>query len=407
LRAESSPDGCIRLSWDATAYPNSDGYLIYRDPVGTIVPSATALAWVQKPRYVDTLYSRDPKPGQFSFEDSTIREYTYRVRLRDAGDQIGPANTRVAAFAYSPEKVTVSGKWRLATDSAAFGMRGHPAVAEFLDRLWIIGGVRADGNYYHDVWSSADGIAWERELESLPIEYDGVYRAAVLDSTLWILAMEPGPAGPVPVCYASVDGRRWTRAGGPGSPAPQAGMDFVAFEGRLWIVGGAPDGGVFTSADGKSWARPVMPEPFKVGLDPGTVINPYGLWIIGGGEPTDSLYSRQVWLSTDGHNWILTTDTTDLMPRSGQRLIGAGSDFYSIGGTWVQHLAEGGQELHDLTDQVWTSPNGVNWQLFDSHAPFGKRYYPAVAWFKGKVWCIGGLRKPTGPPLADIWMMTP
>jgi hypothetical protein len=407
LRAESSPDGCIRLSWDATAYPNSDGYLVYRDSAGPILPKAQLIAWVQKPRYVDTLYSRTPKPGQFSFEDSVIREFTYRVRIHDADDKTGPAYAKASAFAYSPEKVTVSGKWRLATDSAAFGARGNPAVAEFAGRLWIIGGIRADGNYYHDIWSSADGIAWQRELDSLPIAYDGIYRAAVLDSTLWIQAMEQGPAGPVPVCYASRDGRHWTRAGGPDGPAPQSGMDFISFADKLWIIGGSPDGGVFSSLDGRFWSRNAMPEGFKVGIDPGTVLNSFGLWIIGGGEPTDSLYSRQIWMNRDGHNWTFHTDTTDLMPRSGQRLIGAGNDFYSIGGTWIHRLAEGGQEVHDLTDQVWTSPNGVSWQLFDSHAPFGKRYQPAVAWFKGMVWCIGGLNTPTGSPLADIWMMTP
>jgi hypothetical protein len=184
-------------------------------------------------------------------------------------------------------------------------------------------------------------------------------------------------------------------------------MDFISFADKLWIIGGSPDGGVFSSLDGRFWSRNAMPEGFKVGIDPGTVLNSFGLWIIGGGEPTDSLYSRQIWMNRDGHNWTFHTDTTDLMPRSGQRLIGAGNDFYSIGGTWIHRLAEGGQEVHDLTDQVWTSPNGVSWQLFDSHAPFGKRYQPAVAWFKGMVWCIGGLNTPTGSPLADIWMMTP
>jgi hypothetical protein len=407
LHAESSRDGCIRLAWDRTAYPNSDGYLIYRDSAQAILPSINPIARVQKTSFIDTLYSASPKAGQFSFEDSSIREFTYRVRLLDAGGQIGPAYAKAAAFAYSPEKATVSGKWRLATDSAAFGARGNPAVAEFGGRLWIIGGIRSDGRYYHDIWSSADGIAWRLELDSLPIDFDGVYRAAVLDSTLWILAMENGPAGPVPVCYASLDGRHWARAGGPVNPAPQSGMDFMSFEGKLWIIGGSPDGEVFSSLDGKYWARLAMPEPFKVGVDPGTVINSYGMWIIGGGEPTDSLFSRQIWLTVDGHNWIYNTDTTDLMPRSGQRLIAAGNDFYSIGGTWVHSLAEGGVEVHDLTDQVWTSPNGVNWQLFDSHAPFGKRYYPAVVWFQGKVWCIGGLSSPTGSALADIWMMTP
>jgi hypothetical protein len=407
LRAESSTDGCIRLSWDATDYPNSDGYLVYRDSAGPILPKSTLIAWVQKPRYVDTLYSWTPKAGQYSFEDSAIREFTYRVRLLDAGGQIGPANAKATAFAYSSEKVTVSGKWRLANDSAAFGARGNPAVAEFGGRLWIIGGVRSDGNFYHDVWSSEDGIAWKRELDSLPTGYEGVYRAAVLDSVLWILAMESGPAGPVPVCYSSPDGRHWSRAGGPPGPAPQSGMDFVAFAGRLWIIGGVPDGGILASADGKTWDRQVVPDTLKVGIDPGTVINPYGLWIIGGGEPNDSLYSRRIWLSPDGHNWIFNSDNDGLLPRSGQRLVGAGNDLYAIGGISVHGLAEGGVEVHDLTDQVWTSPNGNSWELFDSHAPFGRRYYPAVAWFKGKVWCIGGSSTPTGSPLADVWSMTP
>lgn len=408
LAAASTPDGCIRLSWDRTAYPNSDGYLIYRDSASAILPSAVPIARVQKPGFIDTVYARVPKPGQFSLEDSTIREFTYRVRLLDAGGQIGPAYAKASAFAYSPEKVTVSGKWRMAADSAAFGARGNPAVAEFQGRLWVVGGVRADGTYYHDIWSSEDGSHWRREVDSLPFGADAIYRTAVLDSTFWILAVERDSAGEFPICYSSPDGKTWTRGGRIDKPAPVSGMDFIAFAGKLWIIGGAPDGGVYTSQDGMFWARPVMPEPFKVGVDPGTVVNHYGLWIIGGGEPTDSLFSRQIWLAVDGHNWILTTDTTDLMPRSGQRLVADdGNTFYSIGGTWVRRLAEGGVEVHDLTDQVWTSPNGVSWDLFDSHAPFGKRFYPGTAWFKGKVWVIGGLSTPTGTPLADIWEMTP
>ncbi len=129
LRAESSRDGCIRLSWDPTSYPNSDGYLIYRDSAEAILPSTAPIARVQKPRFIDTLYSRTPKAGQYSFADTVIREFTYRVRLHDAGDVIGPAYAKASAYAYSPEKVTVSGKWRLATDSAAFGARGTPAAS--------------------------------------------------------------------------------------------------------------------------------------------------------------------------------------------------------------------------------------------------------------------------------------
>lgn len=46
-----------------------------------------------------------------------------------------------------------------------------------------------------------------------------------------------------------------------------------------------------------------------------------------------------------------------------------------------------GDELAD----VWSSPDGINWTEETSAAPFGRRYTPYVAPFKGRLWVMGGL----------------
>lgn len=64
--------------------------------------------------------------------------------------------------------------WTQAPDTALFDNRmGHQTV-EFDGKLWIIGGFRTINYFYRvfhrDVWSSADGTSWTREVEQLPFD---------------------------------------------------------------------------------------------------------------------------------------------------------------------------------------------------------------------------------------------
>src|SRR4029450_1541265 len=65
--------------------------------------------------------------------------------------------------------------------------------ADVKDRIWILGGGTYDTpkyperNYYNDVWSSADGIRWERAVASAPWAPRQYHDVAVFDDRLWVL----------------------------------------------------------------------------------------------------------------------------------------------------------------------------------------------------------------------------
>jgi hypothetical protein len=71
------------------------------------------------------------------------------------------------------------------------GMIGGSTV--FKDRIWILGGGTYDTptiptrKFFNDVWSSADGIAWTRHLESAPWAPRQYHDVAVFDDRLWVL----------------------------------------------------------------------------------------------------------------------------------------------------------------------------------------------------------------------------
>ena len=63
----------------------------------------------------------------------------------------------------------------------------------FKKRMWILGGGTYDTpktptrNYYNDVWSSEDGVEWQRHVESAPWYPRQYHSVAVFDDRMWVL----------------------------------------------------------------------------------------------------------------------------------------------------------------------------------------------------------------------------
>jgi len=413
LSASTNPDGHIFLRWDPSPYLNIDSYLIYRDSATALLPSASPIARVEETSFTDTLFSGNPKSGQYPLTDSTIREFTYRVRLLTRGGDIGPAYAKATALTYSKGRVVVSAAWRRMTKSADFSNRAGSAVIEFKNRIWIVGGMFKPGVYHQDVWSSEDGYSWTKELQAFPGGTFGLYQAAVFQENLWVLALERQNNAWYPVCYSSPDGREWTRIGGMDMPFGQvtfkdnevlrSRFSFVAFADRLWMVGGSAEGGVYSSPDGMTWSHVEMPENGDMGVNPGTVIVSGSLWIMGGGDMTATAYPPLIWKTSDGDSWTSAVDSSGFLPRIGMSLVSRGWECFGIGGYRPRTGEGGGWEAQDLNDEVWRSDKF--WHLFDAHAPFGRRLSPGVGTFRGKVWVIGGLSSSNDQTLGDIWVM--
>jgi len=121
------------------------------------------------------------------------------------------------------------------------GMIGGSAVLH--GRIWILGGgtydtpQTPDRKFYNDVWSSADGINWERHLEHAPWAPRQYHDVAVFDGKLWVMeGYSPGCGNRNDVWYSD-DGMNWTEL--PGTPwAPRHAASVFVHDDALWMVAG-------------------------------------------------------------------------------------------------------------------------------------------------------------------------
>jgi hypothetical protein len=81
--------------------------------------------------------------------------------------------------------------WNLITEDAPWGPRYKPYVMEFHDTLWLMGGFDVfteNRMAFNDVWCSVNGADWIRVLEHAPWEPRGVIHGKVIfNDRMWIL----------------------------------------------------------------------------------------------------------------------------------------------------------------------------------------------------------------------------
>ncbi|MFN0195308.1 MAG: hypothetical protein ACKVT0_01075 [Planctomycetaceae bacterium] len=119
------------------------------------------------------------------------------------------------------------------------GMIGGNVV--FKDRIWVLGGGTYDTpkyperNYYNDVWSSADGVHWERNLEKAPWMPRQYHDVAVFDDKMWVL--EGYSKKNLNDVWYSPDGVEWHEV--PNTPwKPRHAATVYVFQDALWMIAG-------------------------------------------------------------------------------------------------------------------------------------------------------------------------
>ena len=121
--------------------------------------------------------------------------------------------------------------WTLATKTPGWSPRIAAGAVVFKGRMWIIGGTE---NYYfgddtslkNDVWSTANGKEWKREIASAPWSPRAYHAAVVHDGKLWVI----GGGNYVPKYRASNDvwsSRDGVKLAASDRPRPVAPADLV------------------------------------------------------------------------------------------------------------------------------------------------------------------------------------
>jgi hypothetical protein len=208
---------------------------------------------------------------------------------------------------------TDGAKWTLETDDAGWSPRVGPSFAVFKGRMWILGGTE---NFYtnndqtmkNDVWSSADGRKWKRELESAPWSKRAHAQAVVFDKKLWLMGggrWQPNNA-PINDVWCSTDGVNWTQATDAAAWKPRMWFSTVVYRDHLWLLGGWSKangnfGDVWYSKDGRNWSELKANVTWTNRHEPSAFVFKDRIWVAGG--YADSLNS-EVWTLEIPKRWF-------------------------------------------------------------------------------------------------------
>lgn len=196
----------------------------------------------------------------------------------------------------------VSNKVWTSTDGADWTLVGeagwHPRLGAgfvvFKDRMWVLGGTsdfyeNNDETLFNDVWSSADGKEWTREVENAPWSKRCHLQAVVFDNKIWIMGGGHWHPENIPLndVWCSEDGVNWTQATGTAQWKPRIWFSLVSYRDRMWVLGGWSEengnfGDVWFSKGGKDWTELKSDVTWKNRHELSAYVFQDKIWIAGG-----------------------------------------------------------------------------------------------------------------------------
>lgn len=190
---------------------------------------------------------------------------------------------------------TDGGNWQQTADHAAWSARLAAGTVSFKGRIWILGGTEDyyfgdDRSLKNDVWSSADGKAWKRELEHAPWAPRAYHSAVVHDGKMWVI----GGGNYFPRyqahndVWSSDDGVHWEPVVEHAPWAPRIWFSAAVYRDRIWVLGGWSNhpsknwGDIWYSQDGRTWNELRSSAVWKARHEHSTYVFRDKLWVAGG-----------------------------------------------------------------------------------------------------------------------------
>jgi hypothetical protein len=176
---------------------------------------------------------------------------------------------------------------------------------------------------------------------------------------------------------------------------PRDSQGEAVYNDRLWIFGGwfnsyeAPPRDVWASKDGKDWKPVTSLAPWIHSDLPMSFVHAGKMWMMGGwynGRLKGHSASNDVWSSTDGVRWQLETKEAAWSPRLAAVVLVFKGKIWLLGGTENYYF---GDET-SLKNDVWYSSDGKEWKLATADAGWSPRAYHQAAVLNGKIYVFGG-----------------
>lgn len=246
------------------------------------------------------------------------------------------------------------------------------------------------GGHAHYALKNGDDVAALFIGTDKFLDRDGAAVVA-FNGKLWLIGgSESGYKNDV---WSSADGANWKKETAQAAFSARKYHRVAVFNNELWLVGGLTDNGrindIWSSTDGVNWSLRNSSAAFSSRYEH-TIFSFKGkLWLIGG-ETNDT--ENDIWSSSDGINWSRVVENAPFGPRSGMDVTEFNNQLFLTAG-YANNAAQ---------NDIWTSVDGVNWSAAVTHAAFSGRYGHAVYQFGGKLWLAGGYQSGFGS-LNDLW----
>ena len=199
--------------------------------------------------------------------------------------------------------------WISVTPNAPWRPRYYFSPAVFLDKLWIIGGVKlttsspSPGMYApsftDEVWVSADGATWAQLDASTIWSKRWLHTSVVFNNALFVIGGQ-SLDGHERNVWSTTDGNAWTSISSNAPWGNRVGHEIVAFNGELWLIAGyvgEPKNDIWKSSDGATWALVTEHAPFPEKHYYSAVVFKNQIWVMGGKN------QNNIWVSPNGMTW--------------------------------------------------------------------------------------------------------
>jgi hypothetical protein len=207
----------------------------------------------------------------------------------------------------------------------------------------------------------------------------------------------------------------WTCVNDYAAFVPRDGAGLLAFEGRLWLLGGwnpsdkehfpqICNSEIWCSEDGAEWDL-VTHAPWEGRHTAGYAVHDGRMWIVGG-DANQGHYQSDVWVSDDGERWEQILDDAPWGPRVLHHTVAFDGAIWLMGGQTVPHFAPAEERFYA---DVWRSEDGAFWERVADDLPWAPRgMIGGSSIFDGRIWLLGGgtYDTPDHPDrifLNDVW----
>lgn len=361
-----------KFSWNASTDDDEDTltYTLYLDQ--TEDPQTIIKEGIEDLTYE---FTEDQRLG-------LVNTYFWKVKASDGkgGETMSAVYSFVTRGLNAPVKVT---------ENAVFGDRSGHTLTLFNDEIWLIGGSDSILNFYKDIWTSKDGVNWERKEANSIIGVRRNHITLVYDNKLWVI----GGNLENDVWFTS-DGQNWAKSTILPSGAINSHSKGIVYDGKIRIFdfNTSNTQKVLESTNGIDWTSfaTIGADFLRFGFG----LNHFKdqLWISGGNDtrfPTNNVYR-----SKDGRVWSLENNGSRFFSRINHVMTVLDSKMWVVGGVGR------GVDYND----IWYTSDGINWiedQENSTDTSFQGRDYESVV-FKNKIWIIG-VNLDNSSPSGEIW----